>query len=117
MTKMILIMGDDETIAKLAAKIEDRPSAPTPLRIVGLFHVMRTRCSCPDDLSGRHHGKLSTLGPRFRWWVHRKCGKPTTGLHRVNNLLEDSAGRQTEGPKIVIDSVSLHDYGFYNDER
>ena len=114
MTQMILIMGDDETIKRL----RDKLTATDSLKVVGLFQAMRTRCTCPDDLTGRHQGKLSSLGPRFKWWVHRKCGRPTSGLHRVGNMLDGTLTEPKTGePRIVIDSVSLHDYGFYNEER
>lgn len=121
MTKILLIEGDDDIIADLRAKIENSVKLSERMRIVGLFHVMRTRCTCPDDITGRHHGKLSSRGPRFLWWVHRGCGKPTGGLHSpLGNLINhaDVKPRGYEsGPEIVVDSITIHDYGFYNHER
>jgi len=113
MTQMILIAADDETIARLRTKID----ATDSMQVVGIFHAMRTRCTCPDDITGRHHGKLSSLGPRFKWWVHRGCGKPIPGIHRVGNLLGAIKFQRNSEPLVVIDSVVIHDHGFYNEEK
>lgn len=114
MTQMILIEADDEIIARLRAKID----ATDSMRVVGLFQAMKSRCTCPDDLSGRHTGKLSSLGARFKWWVHRGCGKPIWGIHRAGNMLgyDEIKPQKTKEPRIVIDSISLHDYGFHREE-
>lgn len=115
MTQLLLIEGDDATIAKLREKLD----AVEGLRAVGLFQAMKSRCVCPDDLSGRHPGKLSSMGPRFRWWVHRGCGKPSGGIHWIGNMLnrgEIKPSPRPNEPQIVIDSLHAHDYGFHKEE-
>lgn len=110
MTKLLIIEGDDETIAKLKARLNSVES----LRVVGLFHLMRTRCDCPEERIGRHIGRAVALGPRLRWFVHRKCGKPTRGVNVPKNLLsrnEIKPWKTGNGPEVVIDSLFMHDYG------
>jgi hypothetical protein len=117
MTQILMIEADDETIAKLRVKIDGVGT----MRVVGLFQLMRTRCKCPDDMTGRHRGKLSSKGQRFKWWIHRGCGKPTPGSHPwIGNMLDQSEikPRKTDDePRIVVDSISIHDFGFHNGER
>ena len=110
--KILLIEGDDEIIARLS----ERLNANEHLRVVGLFHVMRTRCRCTENDfdTGKHRGQLSSMGPKFKWWVHRVCGKPTPGLQTPKTLLSrDEIKPRTvqAGPEIVIDSLFMHDYG------
>jgi hypothetical protein len=110
MTQILVIEGDEETIAKLREKLDSLES----LRVCGLFHLMKSRCDCPDERDGRHSGKITALGPRFRWFVHRKCGKPTRGTQVPKNLLrrdELKPWRGRSGPEVVIDSLFMHDYG------
>lgn len=110
MTKLLIIEGDDETIERLRQKLD----AVDSLRVTGLFHLMRTRCSCPEERIGRHIGRALALGPRFRWFVHRTCGKPTPGTQAPKNLLDRNElkpWRSSAGPEVVIDSLFMHDYG------
>lgn len=110
MTKLLIIEGDDETIERLRQKLD----AVDSLRVTGLFHIMRTRCNCPDEWVGRHIGKWTSLGTKFKWFVHRTCGKPTPGTHVPKNLLsrnELKPWRSAAGPEVVIDSLFMHDYG------
>ena len=112
---MILIEVDsDEAADKLAAKFATLSTA----RVAGIFQVPRTRCKCPDDMTGRHRGKLSSRGVRFKWWVHRGCGKVSGGnLSPIGNLLPASERRATpNAPTILVDSINGHDLGFYSDD-
>lgn len=118
MTQILMIEADDATIAKLRDKIDESQS----MRVVGLFQLMRTRCNCVvnDFDNGKHRGRLSFKGPRFKWFIHTGCGKPVKGNHSwVGNLLDRSQIKPRQNdkePDVVIDSITLHDYGFYKGE-
>ncbi len=114
MTQYLLLEVDldDDRVAKLVDKLD----SPESLRIVGIFQVPRTRCKCPDDRFNRHGGKLSSLGTKYRWWVHRECGRPTGGILRLGNIIKRNITYNPNVPRVVVDAVMIHDEGYYPDD-